>query len=88
MGYLILPCAALQAELYFHANFMLPRATADDLGVWHWRGFVLRIGVRNFLLWSGLLVMLAVFAAEWVPVLVSFAEFVETRYFAFFPFAL
>jgi hypothetical protein len=78
----------LQAELYFHANFMLPRATMDDLGILHRRGFALRIGVRNFLLWSGLLMILAVFAAEWVPVLVPFAEFVETRYFAFFPFAL
>jgi hypothetical protein len=88
MGYLMLPCAVLQAELYFHANFMHPRAAADDLGSGHRRGFALRIGVRNFLLWSGLLVMLAVFAAEWVPVLVPFAELVETRYFVFFPFAL
>ena len=31
--------------------------------------------------------MLAVFAAEWVPVLVPFVEFVEARYFAFPPLA-
>lgn len=85
MSYLLLPCAVVQAEFFLRANFMHPRAAANDLGQGHRRLFTWSVALRNFLLWTALLIGLALVAAEWVPVLEPFANFVETRYLGQFP---
>ena len=83
--YLMLPLAGVQLALFLLCDRFLPEAKDDHLGTWPRTAFRRLVSLRQFLLWSGMFAALALYLVNWVPVLTSFAELVETHYFSWFP---